>query len=218
MTNALKVILEYDDLHCHPEVDCLDFAESMIRKWPNIIINFFTTPNYKDRPIYSDTEWCDRLIGHINNGNICLGLHGYTHAPLEFKHLSYEQAYHTVVKAEQKMIVGLLPFVKVWRSPQWGINAQVFQALCDLNYTHVYSHTDYRGLNDYYGDKTNVVYYNWNLKDEYPIFENPVKNNVIVIHGHTHNVCGNGIEESYGRLKSFIQNNEVEFARVNEYR
>ena len=219
MTNAVKVILEYDDLHCHPEVDCLDFAESMIKKWPHIIINFFTTPNYKDQPIYSDPEWCDRLIGHIYNGNICLGLHGYTHAPLEFKNMTYESAYHTIIRAEQRMIVGLLPYVKVWRSPQWGINSQVFQALYDLNFTHVYSHVDYKPLNEYYENKLNIVYYNWNLKDEYnyEAFENPIKKDIVVIHGHTHNVCGNGIEESFPRFENFMGRHEVEFARINEY-
>jgi hypothetical protein len=74
-------------------------------------------------------------------------------------------------------------------------------------------------LNEYYENKLNIVYYNWNLKDEYnyEAFENPIKKDIVVIHGHTHNVCGNGIEESFPRFENFMGRHEVEFARINEY-
>lgn len=219
MTDAIKVILEYDDLHPHPEVDCLDFADKIIKKYPKIIINFFTVSNYNNQAIYSDGEWCDRLKRHIDNGNICLCVHGYTHSPLEFKHLNYRDAYHRIVKAEQKFLTAQLPFKKVFRAPQWGINSEVMLALHDLNYTHVYSHTDYTDINNYYSNFFKIVYYNWNLKDDfqYDKLENPIQNDIVVIHGHTHNVCENGIEESYARFENFMSRHSVEFARCDEY-
>ena len=50
-----------------------------------------------------------------------------------------------------------------------------------------------------YIDNNKVIYYNWNLKDEAPV------ETLLVAHGHTHNVCQNGINETMHRIKKFIR-------------
>jgi hypothetical protein len=218
----MKIILEFDDLHPHPEVDCIHIIDELVKRCPHIILNFFTVPEFKGSPICWDTEWCDKIKGYIDSGNLCLGMHGHLHTPNEFKNISYKEAHTKIIKGEQRMLIGGLPFKKVWRSPHWGINRDTFQALIDLGYTHVYSHMDYQELNNKYKEEVKIAYYNFNLKDEWPNLETASPNDIIVCHGHTssypHLSCGNSIWEQKDKILKIAKLKDVEFLRINEWK
>ena len=125
--------------------------------------------------------------------------------------MNYEQAVSRIDLAETTISAARLPYLKVFRGPHWGINENTYRALIDNGYTHVYSHESYRELNNKFADKIKVVYYNWNGKDE--LVDMP---NLCVGHFHTHNVCGNGIGESFNRICKAIENNEFEYLRVDQ--
>ncbi len=194
-----NVILEFDDLHFDERVDCLNVATNLINKNKNIILNFFVPANYNGRLITSaPDEWLKILKRHIKNDNISIGIHGLVHSTLEFKNLTYETAVIKIKTAEAMLNYCGIEFTKTFRAPQWGINSNVVEALIDLEYTHLYSHTDYNHITDQYKDKIKVIHYNFNLKDQWPRLENPLQNSEIVVaHGHTSKYpelnCNNGI-------------------------
>ena len=95
----------------------------------------------------------------------------------------------------------------MFRGPHWGISDEAIRALECEGFTHLYSHTDYKHLTS---DTLKMVYYNWNLKDE------PPDSDSLVAHGHTHNVCGNGISETLDKVSRFIDHVSPIFKFVNE--
>ena len=104
-----------------------------------------------------------------------------------------------------------IDFLKVFRGPQWGINEYTFEALIDLNFTHIYSHENYLELNNKFKDNIKIIYYNWNLKDNFEL-----KNEIIIAHGHTHNVCDNGIEETFDKIKNINKKYNINFLKANK--
>jgi len=212
----MKLILEFDDLNPHPEVNCILVIDQLIQRYPNIILNFFTIPNYLGTsPLYNDKEWCKKIRKYIDSGNINLCVHGCYHTQEEFKHLNYVDAHKCLLYGLNVFKYSGLPVARVFRGPHWGINHETFMALRALNFTHVYSHISYAALNQSWEDEIKVVYYNWNLKDNFGIFENP-PNDVIVAHGHTPDVCGNGIGQSHNRICNALDSNSFEFLRVQD--
>jgi predicted deacetylase len=206
-----NLILEYDDFHWKYPENCLKTIKKFIEIIPNIKISLFTTPKHSGYKLSSNKEWCEEVKNLINDKNITLGVHGLFHSIEEFKHLSREEAVNKIIDAENEFKECNLPFVKVFRGPHWGINQNTYDALIELNYTHVYTHEDYKSLAEKNTNIKNVIY-NWNLKDA------PQSNNLFLIgHGHTHNVCQNGIEETFERVAMFIKENDVEFKFINEY-
>ena len=51
------------------------------------------------------------------------------------------------------------------------------------------------------------VYYNWNLAESAP----EISDQQFIAHGHTHNVCGNGIAESSSKIQAFIELNSPRY-------
>ena len=100
-----------------------------------------------------------------------------------------------------------LPVAKVFRGPHWGICDEAVKALECEGFTHLYNHTDYKHLTS---DVLKMVYYNWNLKDE------PSGDDTLVTHGHTHNVCSNGISETLDKVSRFIDHTNPVFKFVDE--
>jgi len=217
----LKVILEFDDLHHNPDVDCLPVAEELIKTFPNLIINFFVPPCYNNVPLYANKTWCDKLRSLISAGNVCLGVHGTYHSSEEYKYYNYTQSVDKIKLSENIFRAAKLPFVRVFRAPQWTINQHNMDALCDLGYTHIYSHTNFKKLNEVYKDKITVVYYNWNLKDTYGVLENPLQSDTLVSHGHTSQIpslsCGNSIYDQFDKICNFVEGNTLTFLRIDEY-
>jgi len=217
----MNLILEFDDFNPHPEVDCLAEIKAFVRVFPEIKLTMFTPALYKDTPLYSNPTWCDEVRKLIKSDNLRLAVHGCYHTNEEFKNIDYQDAIRTIVRAESIFRVAALPFIRCFRGPHWGINQSTYNALKWLDYTHVYTHEDYKELADANQDVTNVIY-DWNLSGLYipprkkDVFGFSDGFQVIVGHGHTHNVCGNGIQESSARIDDFIRTYTPKFNFADE--
>ena len=212
-----KILLEFDDLHWNGPTNCLEIAKDLIAKFPPIILNFFV-PAKMDGVRLSDNEsWCNELRELIERGSIELGVHGLEHTQEEMKYLSYGEAFAKLQEAEAIFLEAKLPFTKVFRGPHWSLNKNTLAALINRGYSHVYSHVDYQLLTNQFKELIGIVYYNWNLKDEYGIFENSPTSDIVVGHGHASQVCNNGIGESYDRIYRALQSNSFEFLRLSDY-
>lgn len=204
----MNLVLEFDDFHwLHPE-NCLDSIYYLIKIHPAIKISLFTVPCLRGRNLNENKEWCDNVRKLIESNNIQLCVHGLTHSQEEFKHKNYLQALNSLSIALQIFHSVNLPVAKVFRGPHWGLNEESVKALIDLNFTHIYNHYDYKHL---YSDNIKFIYYNWNLKDNFLGGEGD-----IIAHGHTHNVCQNGIFESLDQISNFIKMYSPIFKFANE--
>jgi predicted deacetylase len=215
MINKKTLIIDFDDYHWRDPENCLNTLRLLIEEIPEIKISLFTIPNLDNQYLSKDERWCHETKKLIYSDNICLGVHGYTHTPLEFENLSYQDAKHAIQLAEAEFTFAKLPFAKVFKGPHWGLAEPTLRALEVLKYTHIFTHEDYR----YLEKQTTLqnVFYNWNLKDEPKKFKEMPP--IITAHGHTHNVCNNGITEIAFRLVEFIgenrQNINFEFITFN---
>lgn len=196
----MKLLLEFDDYGQH---NCDKELEYFIDKYPRIIFNLFTVPYYADKIQ-------EKFRKHKN---IVHAYHGFTHAPLEFRYVKKTEALRMLFNAKVYFQAHKIESIKVFRAPYWQINQGVIDALIDENFTHIYTHEDFKNL-DYH--KIKPVYYNWNLKDNFT--ESLKENKIIIAHGHTHNVCENGLPEITNRLDEFLQKNynDIEFLRVDD--
>lgn len=211
----IKLIVELDDLHSHPEVNCLGFAAKKIKEWPRLLLNFFSPALYNYWQI--DSVWAKKVKELIDSNNFTLSYHGCFHTQEEFKDKNSEQAIYSIQQAKKEFDRVRLPVLNVFRGPHWGINSEVMDALGHFGITHLYIHPDQKELFDSKKRQTKSVYYNWNLADEFD--ENLLENkNIIVAHFHTHNVCSNGIEEAWPRFERFLTKyyNQIDFLRTDE--
>jgi hypothetical protein len=210
----VKIVFEFDDLNPHPEVDCLPIIKQLVDRYPSIKLTFFTPAAYKDCYLISNPSWCDEIRKLIESNNICLTVHGLTHYQEEFKFLSFEEANHRLAIAEKLFKEAELPFFKIFRGPHWGINEATYKALISRGYSSCWNHESYRSLAEKFPEMR-TIYYSWNLKDN---FEESGQENseLIIAHGHTLNVCGNGIEESFNRICEMIDQYQPEFLFASE--
>ena len=214
----MRCILEYDDFHFNPEVNCLGIVQELVYEFPSILVNLFSIPCYKTSPVFTDTHWCNQVRSLIKSNNARIAMHGTYHTQEEYKHYDYQTAVDKLKLGENIFHAAKLDFVKVFRGPHWGLCLESANALCDLGYTHIYSHQSYADLNAQISSRAIVPIYHWNLKDEFGTFEKqPTENSIIIAHGHTHNVCGNGIDETSQRLRDFINKYNPKFLGVDEY-
>jgi hypothetical protein len=209
----MKLILEFDDFNPKNTVNCIESIDKLVSLFPKIKLTMFTSALYERKALFSDKVWCDRVRAHINNNNLRLAVHGLYHTQEEFKHKSYDDAKLSLVIAESVFNVSNLPFIKVFRGPHWGINDNTYNALIDLNYKFVFTHESYKDLSVRFPN-IKSVYYNWNIKDDFNLIETT---DFIIGHGHTHNVCGNGIEESYSKIRKFIDTYNPIFKFADEF-
>ena len=209
----MNLILEFDDFNPKETVNCIEYIDSLVSLFPKIKLTMFTSALYERKALFSDKVWCFRVREHIKNNNLRLAVHGLYHTQEEFKHKSYDDAKLSLVIAESVFNVSDLSFIKVFRGPHWGINENTYNALIDLQYKFVYTHESYNHLSAKFLNIKNV-YYNWNLKDDFNLVEST---DFVIGHGHTHNVCGNGIEESYSRIKAFINTYKPTFKFADEF-
>jgi predicted deacetylase len=175
---------------------------------PNIKLSFFTVAKMRGSPLFENQKWCDQLRYFIEKGNVKLGIHGLLHTQEEFKHLTYRVAFNKLEEAQEIFQKANLPYSKVFRGPHWGLNIPSISALGDMHFKYIYNHEDYKNL----PSEIPMVYYNWNLKDPPP----PKNNGLLIGHGHTHDVCQNGIKETKQRIIDFVRNNNVEFKFFDE--
>lgn len=192
----MNLVLDFDDFHCKDPENCLIDIDQLVKFHKDIKITLFTVPRLNGIPMSSNIAWCHRVKQYIDSNNIRLAVHGYEHSMEEFKHLSINDASMKLDLAMDFFDVAELSYIKVFKGPNWGLNQNTITALKESGFTHLYSHDDYKKL-----DTTgiNTVYYNWNLKDDAP-----EGLDTYVAHGHTWNVCGNGIREVGGKILNFI--------------
>lgn len=197
-----NIIIDFDDLHYrHPE-NCLQTIQYLVDRNDKIKLLFFTIP-YLDRlEIGNDDPFCKKLRKYIDSGHIQLAIHGTYHSSEEFKSLDYENARMKISLSERLMKEADLPFIKVFKGPHWGLNKSTIDVLMDRCYQAVFNHEDYKNLEVAGID---FKYYNWNLKDDYVA----PTDRLVIAHGHTHNVCGNGIQEIADKLLMTLEENDL---------
>lgn len=203
-----KLVLEFDDFHWKVPENCLHEVETLVSEFPTIKISLFTPSMLNNQPLTENRDWVIKVRKLIESNNIELCVHGVYHTQEEFKYVDEGKAIAKLSLAHSMFNYAKLPFVKVFRGPHWGLNIESIQALNKLGYTHLYNHEDYRDIDTHFKGKS--VYYNWNLKDEAP------DSDIIIAHGHTHNVCGNGIKESLNKIQQFIKANNPDFLFASE--
>jgi len=208
-----KIIFECDDEH--PTLSCLSHLEKFWQVFPDFHMNFFVPAALNGYRISerSAIRWTSVIRDLIYKGKVTLAVHGLYHSPEEFKKIDKAEVDLRLSAAEQYFEEAELDFVKVFRGPHWGINGDTFEVLIDRGYTHVYSHTDYKELNDQFADKIKIVYYNWNLADPYPEF---LPDEIVVAHTHSHNVCNNGVPESLPKMAETFRKHPFEFIKVDQ--
>lgn len=209
-----KLILEFDDFHPSEPENCLESVYTLVFLYPEIKINLFTIPNLRKLPLSKDKKWCNDVRRLILDGNLVLGVHGYSHELLEFESPGYQTALDKLQKGSRILLDAELPYARVFRGPHWGLNVEAIYALRDSNFTHIYNHEDHRHLGlEIINCGMKAIYYNWNLKDEFD--EELLAANFIIAHGHTHHTCGNGIQEVFLRLTEFIDKYKPTFHAID---
>lgn len=205
----IKVVLEYDDFTPCQEGDCMDFVDNVISIYPNIVFNFFTTPNYKGYNIIHNKSWCSRLRGHINNNNICVCLHGLNHDYLEFLNKSFDETISIIKESEAILQNCGIEFAKCFRFPFWACNINAVKALKELGYTW-YLHENDINLSRKL-DFNKCVQYNWNLNSDYD-----GDYDIVVAHGHTTEFNDNGIRKTFHRVEDLIKRFNVKFIKADD--
>lgn len=204
------LILEFDDLHWKQPENCLDTIKRYVQKYPKIKLSFFTTPCHSQLPLSYNPEWCLEINDLIKSNNIRIAVHGLYHNQEEFKYLDDNRSIMFFKLAEKEFNQAGIPFIKVFRGPHWGICQHTYDALKYEGYSHIYTHEDYRDLAEKNKTRIKNIFYNWNLKDEAP------NDNLLIGHGHTFNVCSNGIAQTFDKVCAFIDKYNPEFKFVNE--
>ena len=222
----MKLILEFDDFHHNKEVNCIDHVIKLISKYPDddIVVNLFSIPIYNGVPISKDKSWCRDVSDLVKAGKVCIAVHGTNHTQEEFKNIPYPTAYFLLDRSRKEFNEAGIDFVKAFRGPHWGICRAAVDALIVSKYTHIYNHTKYSDLENIFHPEDDItfVHYNWNLKDDFGVYENELTNDIIVAHGHTSNVCGNGIQERFDSIINGIDilksTGDLEFLKVTDYK
>jgi hypothetical protein len=208
----VDLVIEYDDFHWQSPENCLKQVYYLVQKFPTIKITFFTSPFYQYRALSENKDWCQRVRELIGSNNIRLAVHGTTHNTLEYKNMDIRQVAMSIQDSHNFFESAQLPFIRVFRGPHWGINENVYKVLREYQgYTHIYTHEDYKHLIKPEQTIKSIIY-NWNLKDKEP----DPNLQTIIAHGHTHNVCSNGIEETLPQLEQYLLTHEVNFKFANE--
>lgn len=205
----MKLILEYDDFCSHEPENCLEIMYEMIKEVPHIKFNMFTVPFMRGK--CNTHNWIQEITNLIHTDNLRLCTHGLYHSYLEFEEISKKicEHYFDLIKDIQELY-DKESWLKVFRGPNWGLNTITIEELIRRGYTHIYNHENHRQLETDYIDRIKFIYYNQNLKDKLEPRE------LMIVHGHTHNVCDNGIKETKYKLLRFIEKHNPEFIWANE--
>ena len=187
----MRISLDYDDLS--PLSHRFDLCEKLRERYPDFRVTFFTIPwDIRFSPATNGTpitdekykDWCTYVKKAVDDGWMEIGIHGLTHAPREFEHLSYDETKKRVLVA-QKMFANVgIPITNLFKAPYWLLSKDGKKAIEDLGLKVVED-----------------GYYNWNLKHG---FNSAWKdsNKILISHGHIADGmgCDNGMDESFLRL------------------
>lgn len=181
-----EVIVDSDDL-CD-EYDPYEALLEVKKRFPKFKITLFTIPMTSSEELikkYKQHDWIE------------LAVHGYKHdTNREFEHVNYDQA-NVVIPEGFNKYPGA--FVKVFKAPGWMISLPVLQWLKDNDWgvmSHSMDSVRPEGLKTLvYADKPN----NW---------PEAAKN---IIHTHTWDCCGNGLDQVFRDPWFFDENTEFKF-------
>lgn len=196
MSNEAQIVIDYDDFHQNPKVDCLDSLFKLRDFDSRIKITLFAVALFEGVQIGLNANWSAKVRDLIDSDTIGLAVHGLYHTQEEFKSLTKREAKEKILQAEEILNRHSFKPIKVFKGPNWGINQATYEALAELDYTHVFTHPTMTYIS--HPSIKNVVYTD-NLKDKL------VLKDTMIIHGHTWNVCDNGIEQTLNKLREFLQ-------------
>lgn len=136
------------------------------------------SPSTSGTPITDEKykDWCTYVKKAVEDGWMQIGIHGLTHAPREFEHLSYDETKKRVLVA-QKMLENVgIPITNLFKAPYWLLSKNGKQAIEDLGLKVVED-----------------GYYNFNLNSEWP------ESDTVIMHGHIADGDGtnNGMDETF---------------------
>lgn len=214
----MKFVLECDGFHPNVEVNYLQAVKELVNEFPNILINLFTIPCYKGTPLYESRDWCKDVRTLIRSNNIRIAVHGTYSTKEEYKYYDYKTAVDKLKLGESILHAAGIDFVKVFKGCDWGLCEQSVDALCDLGYTHIYSHQSHSALNEYIKSKgIQTPIYNLDLTDVYGTFETLPISSTFIVHGHTSTDHKTWTDETIIRIKEFIKAYNPIFLGVDEY-
>ena len=135
------------------------------------------------------SQWVNIVRHGVEVGWLEIAVHGLTHAPNEFGGITGKLAAAKVKFAEMFFKDVKIPYVKIFKAPFWQLSKEGKKAIEKAGFKVVEDH-----------------YYNWNIKDEFP-----VEKNKVIGHGHVQDVVGNGMDESLIRLVQIPNDYKWEF-------
>lgn len=177
----MKLILELDDFS--PRNSNLGLLEDLKDHYKGFKVTLFTVPweirwgeptpitEEKFRPFCEAIKKAEDWIE--------IAIHGLTHHPQEFAHITHDEAKKRLWVAEKMFINRGIKYVKIFKAPHWKLSKGGETAAIELGFKVVKD-----------------GYYNWNLKDEMP----KKARGIIIAHGHIQNTMGNGLEEIMPKL------------------
>lgn len=148
-------LVSYDDLSPRIDIKLIDeiFINNFLKKFPYLKIQMFCIAKWmdEDRNNIEDIEnqlWLNELKKRIQDNNLYLGFHGYTHCNLnyvkniaaEFANLGEKESYNHLSMMMQIFKNSDLPIENVFRPPAWAVNIFLLKylsendiALCDMH-------------------------------------------------------------------------------------
>lgn len=182
----MKISYDVDDMG--PCNHRLDLFQLLRERYPKLKVTMFTipwdirfSPHTKGAQITDKqyAPWVATIRKAIEDGWMEVMIHGLTHGPREFEHLTYQEAKNRLLVAQKMFINVKIPYQYYFKAPQWLISTDARKAITDMGFKVVDDH-----------------YYNWNIRDEMP------KGDTLIAHGHINDGmgCDNGIDESFIRL------------------
>jgi predicted deacetylase len=198
----MNICIDYDDFHSNSPYNCLATLYDIIEEIPKIKITLFTTPLMEHVPIGNNEKFCKEVKYLIKNKNVALGIHGTYHTNEEFKSTNYEESGGLILKSKRALFEANLPYIPIFKAPNWSINIATIQALENLKFTHIFMHSNFKHLTPSL-TFAKSIFYNWNLADPYRYVGEK-----IIAHGHVYNTCNNGISETSSKLICFLRENK----------
>jgi len=189
-----KVIFDLDD-YCN-KYNCFDELLKLKKEIPNLKVTLFTIPGRIKLQLLEDTKFQDWIQ---------LAVHGIYHdSNFEFAKKSYAEAYYQLWKSHDPFF-----YVKGFKAPGWQISTQTMRVLKDLGWWVAVQYSDGR--------------YNGHPDGPHqpPIPEglsyyacNELPDDVISIHGHTWDTCGNSIKDLKPELMKY---KDCEFEFIDNF-
>lgn len=134
-------------------------------------------------------EWRNITRHAVEDGWMQVAIHGLTHAPREFEDMDAKQAQARLTFAQKFLEDAKIEYIHMFKAPQWLLSSEAKKVIEDNGFTVMED-----------------GYYNWNVKDDFP-----VELDNVIGHGHVQNVCDNGLEESLIRIMQIPPDYEWKF-------